>query len=320
MRWNASSRKALDLMQRRGLLLALSALGVACGPKPLSAPPSAPAVVSAADLIPADLDVVVRFDLGRVKAALGATVLAALSREVLSAAGGSEHSDALVLESLLSADMVFLGYRPSPILAPLDRVLALQGSFEQLARPPLGFANAVDLGGDVRYFDRRSSTSLARGAVARIYSASTRVRAFVSEAEIDAVERVLATGGAERQLSPPEEGTLSLAARPWLVTRFGGRGALRDLLDSARALHAVADLESDGVRLELALELAKPEQAEALAAAARPVLQRLGGALAARGELKAEGTRLVLEARLERAQLLPLLGCLRGGSGSDCAW
>ena len=306
-------------MQRRALL-ALSALGLACGPRPLPAPPSAPSVVSAADLIPADLDVVVRFDLGRVKSALGATVLTALSREVLSAAGGAEHTDALVLESLLAADVVFLGYRPSAILAPLDRVLALQGSFEQLARPPLGFAGAVDLGRDVRYFERTSATSLSRGAVARIYTASTRVRAFVSEAEIDAVERVLSTGGAERRLSPPEEGTLSLSARPWLVARFGGRGALRDLLESARALHAVAELESDGVRLELSLELAKAEQAEALAAAAEPVLQRLGGALAAQGELKAEGARVVLKARLDRAQLLPLLGCLRGGSGSDCSW
>jgi hypothetical protein len=307
-------------MQRRALLLALSALGVACGPKPLAAPPSAPSVVSASDLIPADLDVVVRFDLGRVKAALGSAVLTALSREVLSATDGAEHTDALLLESLLGADVVFLGYRPSPILAPLDRVLALQGSFEQLARPPLGFASAVDLGGDVRYFERSSSTTLSRGAVARIYTASTRVRAFVSEAEIDAVERVLATGGVERRLSTPEEGTLSLAARPWLVARFGGRGALRDLLDSAKALQAVAELESDGVRFELALTLATPEQAEALAAAAKQALQRLGGSLAAQGELRVAGERVVLKARLDRSQLLPLFGCLRGGSGSDCAW
>lgn len=307
-------------MQRRALLLALSALGASCGPKPLPSPPQAPAVMSASDLIPADLDVVVRFDLGRVKAALGATVLTALAREVLSAAGGAEHSDQLVLESLLGADVVLLGYRPSPMLAPLDRVLALQGSFEQLARAPLGFAGAVDLGGDVRYFDRKSSGALARGAVARIYTASSRVRAFVSEAELDAVERVLETGGAERRLAPPEEGTLSFAARPGLISRFGGRGALGELLDAAKALHGVADLESDGVRLKLELTLAKAEQAEALAGAGRQALQRLGGSLAAAAELGAVGERVVLSARLERSQLLPLFGCLRGGSGPDCAW
>jgi hypothetical protein len=299
-------------MQRRALLLALAALGGACGPKPLAAPPSAPAVVSASDLIPADLDVVVRFDLGRVKAALGATVLTALSREVLSAAGSAEHTDSLVLESLLGADVVFLGYRPSPILAPLDRVLALQGSFEQLARPPLGFASAVDLGGDVRYFERAASTTLARGAVARIYTASTRVRAFVSEAEIDAVERVLATGGAERRLSPPEEGTISVAARPRLFARFGG-SSLRDHLEVARSLSAVVELESDGVNVKLELDLKDAVDAEQLAQAGRHVLERIGGELAAHAELRAEAARLVLTARLDRNQLAPLLSLLRGG-------
>lgn len=306
-------------MQRRALLAIASAL-LACGPKPLAAPPSAPAVTTASDLLPADLDVVARFDLGQVKAALGATALSALSREVLAATSAAEHTDQLLLDSLLAADVVYLAYRPSPLLAPLDRVLALQGRFEQLSRPPLGFSGAVDLGGDVRYFERSSAAQLARGAVARIYTASTRVRAFVSEAEIDSVERVLATGASERRLSPPEQGTLSLAARPWLLARFAGGGALRELLDSAQALHAVAELESDGVRFKLELELEKPEQADALVGAARQALQRLGGALAAAAELRAEGDRVVLSARLERAQLLPLLGCLRSGSGSGCAW
>jgi hypothetical protein len=307
-------------MRRRALLAIAGALALGCGPKPLAAPPSAPAVTTASDLLPADLDVVARFDLGRVKAALGATVLTALSREVLAATGGAEHSDQLLLDSLVAADIVYLAYRPSPLLAPLDRVLALQGSFEQLSRPPLGFSGAVDLGADVRYFERTSTTQLTRGSVARIYTASTRVRAFVSEAEIDAVERVLATGGSERRLSPPEEGTLSLAARPWLLARFGGRGALGELLEAAQALHAVAELESDGVRLKLELELQKPEQADALAVAARQALQRLGGTLAEASELRAEGDRVVLSARLSRGQLLPLFSCLRGGSGSGCAW
>jgi hypothetical protein len=307
-------------MRRRALLAVAIAGAFGCGPKPLAAPPEAPVVTSASDVLPADLDVVVRFDLGRVKAALGGAVLSALSREVLAATGAAEPTDALVLESLLAADVVYLAYRPGPLLSPLDRVLALQGSFEQLLRPPAGFSGAVDLGGDVRYFERSSMTALTRGSVARIYTASTRVRAFVSEAEIDAVERVLATGGAERRMSPPEEGTLSLAARPWLVARFGGSGALRELLNAAQALHAVADLESDGVRFQLELELEKPEQAEALASAAKQALERLGGTLAEAARLRAVGDRVVLSARLERAQLLPLLGCLRSGSGSGCAW
>jgi hypothetical protein len=96
-------------MQRRALLGLAATSMLGCGPRPIGAPPSAPALVSASDVIPPDLDVVVRFDLGRVKSALGASVLSGLSREVLSAAGGAEHTDELVLESLVDAEIVYLG-------------------------------------------------------------------------------------------------------------------------------------------------------------------------------------------------------------------
>jgi hypothetical protein len=306
-------------MQRRALLAFGAASLVGCGPKKVAPPPSAPAVLSAGDLLPADLDVVVRLDLGKVKAALGAAALAVLAREGLSRAGAGEHADELVLESLLAADLVYLAYRPGPLLEPLDRVLALQGSFEAIARPPLGFAAPVDLGADVRYFERRSTSSLGRGGVARMYTASTRVRAFVSEAEIDAVERALETGGAERRLQAPEEGTLSLAARPRLLTRFGGSG-LREQLEAARTLRAIAELESDGVKLKLEIEMKDAPDAERLAGAGRAVLQRVGGEWAERAEIRADGSRLVLTAQLQRSQLAPLVGCLGQGSGSECAW
>jgi hypothetical protein len=205
------------------------------------------------------------------------------------------------------------------LLEPLDRVLALQGRFDALTRPPLGFAAPVDLGGDVRYFERRSTSTLGRGGVARLYTATTRVRAFVSEAEIDAVERVLETGGAERRLQAAEEGTLSLAARPRLLTRFSGSG-LREQLEAARSLRLIAELESDGVRLKLELEMKDAADAQELARAGKQVLQRVGGAWASRAEISAEAGRLVLTAQLERSQLAPLVGCLGSGSGAECAW
>src|SRR6185503_2887268 len=139
-------------MQRRALLLGLSALG-ACGPKALPAPPPAPSVTSASELIPADMDVVARMDWGRVKGALGSLALSALSREVLANSRAGRDTDELVVASLLVADQVYLGYRPSPLLMPLDRVLAVQGHFEPLTRAPAGFSAAVDLGGDFRYWD-----------------------------------------------------------------------------------------------------------------------------------------------------------------------
>jgi hypothetical protein len=306
-------------MRRRALLLGLSA--VACGPKAAPALPAAPIITSAVELIPPDLDVVVRLDLARVKAALGATALAALSREVLAHDSGGPEPDELVVASLLAAEQVYLGYRPGPLWAPLDRVLALQGHFEPLARPLTGFSGAIDVGRDLRYWDRRSAPS-SRGGVARVYAWGDRVRAFVSEAELDAVERTLTGLGSERRLAPPEEGTLSLAARPSLLGRLAGHGTLRELLDDAKALRAVADLESDGVRLKLELLLSGAEQARQLASAGQLVLARAIGDASLDVTLGVESDRVMLTARLTRAQLAPLLACVGGGAASApaCPW
>lgn len=307
-------------MKRRALLCGLVALLAGCGPKPLPPPPAAPHVTAAAELIPPDLDVVVRLDLGRVKAALGAAALSALAGEVLARGGTEQGPDELVVSSLLEADVVYLGYRPSPLWTPLDRVLALQGGFSQLMHPPDGFSGATDLGADVRYWDAKAPP--ARGGVARIYAVNQRLRAFVSEAEIDAVERALAAGQGPRRLEAPEEGTLSLAARPALLGRLAGQGSLRELLVEAKALHAVADLESDGVRLKAELVMDSADQAELLASAGKLVLGRLPGEAGGKAVLRVDGDRLVLSASFTRSELAPVLLCLRGSStgGPGCPW
>ena len=315
-------------MHRRALLVSLAALGVGCGPKSVAPPPAAPHVTLAGELIPSDLDVALRLDLGRVKAALGASALSALAGQVLArgkadqtaSGGAAATADALVVSALLEADLVYLGYRPSALGAPLDRVLALQGHFTQLMHPPSGFTAATDLGGDVRYWDAKSPPM--RGGVARIYALGERTRAFVSEAEIDAVERSLAGFGTGKRLEPPEEGTLSLAARPWLLERLVGQGSLRELLGGAKSLHAVADLESDGVRLKAELLLEGPDQAAQLASAGKLVLERAVGNSGVHAELVADAERVVLSAQLSRAALMPALACLRGQSPGEagCPW
>jgi hypothetical protein len=311
----------LSALRRRALGLGVAALLLGCGPKPRPALPEAPAVRAASDLMPPDLDVVVRLDFGRVRQALGAIALTALSREVLSRGNAGQEPDVLLVASLLDAETVFLGYRPGAWLEPLDRVLALQGHFTQLATPPAGFTGATDLGADFRYWDRKPSQEpLSRGAVARVYAQGERLRAFVSEAELDAVERTLTGQGAERRLAPPEEGTLSVAARPWLLHRLL-TGGLRELLIGAKQLTGVVDLESDGVSLKLELLLASASDAERLAAAGKEVLARLAEpAIASATELRADAERVVLVAKLSRAQLAPLVSCLQPSSHAKCPW
>src|SRR6478736_383064 len=127
---------------RRRALLGLSALLLeACGPKVTPrTPPPAPRLSNAVDLIPPDLDVVVRLDLEGIKAALGALALSALAGDVLARGAPKQAGDDILLSSLLQARRVYLGYRPSSAGLPLDRVLALDGSFTQLMREPEGFS------------------------------------------------------------------------------------------------------------------------------------------------------------------------------------
>lgn len=309
-------------MRRRQLLLSTLALA-ACGPKERPALPATPRVTSAAELIPPDLDVVVRLDLGRMKATLGAMTLELVSRDLLTRGAGDERTepDALLLASLLEADVVYLGYRPSPLLLPLDRVLSLQGRFAPLTKTPAGFSGLVDLGADVRYWDRQPGKTSDRASPARLYVLGDRVRAFVSEAEIDAVERSLDGLAGPRRLEPPEEGTLSLAARPRLLGKLAG-GTLRELLEDSRSLELVADLQSDQARLRLSLLTASPEHASRLAGAAEDVLARSWGGWGKRVQVRPVAERLSLSLELRRAELVPLLTCLRGASGSApaCPW
>jgi hypothetical protein len=304
-------------MHRRELLLGLLTASVGCGPRRLPPPPDAQRVVSAAELMPSDLDVVARLDLAKMKAALGGVTLELLSRQALSSDREGQEPDQLMQQALLEADVAYLGYRPSPLLLPLDRVLALQGRFTPIIKAPPGFGPGVDLGADLRYWDRlRGGT---RTATARLYAVGSRVLAFVSEAELDAVERALAGSASSRSLAAPEAGALSFAARPHLLAKLAS-GGLRELLADSQSLEVTLDLDSDVASLRAALVTAGEPDAKKLASAGQLVLTRAVGELATKAEVQAEGDRVTLTLRLGRAELQPLVGCLGGASASQCPW
>lgn len=262
-----------------------------------------------------------RLDIARVKGALGDLALTAIADQALARDSAGQEPNELLITSLLAAEVVYLAYRPSSSWTPLDRVLALQGRFEQLVRPPNAFSGATDLGRDARYWDAKAPAS--RGGVARMYSFGERVRAFVSEAELDSVERTLEGLGSSRRLQPPEEGMLSVAARPRLLGRLAGNGTLRELVEDAKSLTAMVELESDGARLKLELLLSGAPQAEQLASAGKLALSRALGDLVLDVTVRAESERVVLSARLTRAQLAPVFACFWGEaatSASKCPW
>ncbi len=238
-----------------GLALAPAALGCAASRPP---PPRAPTLALPSDALPPDLDLVVRVDLARVRAALGAEGLA-LVRRGASTALVTDASGAILEGALERADTALLALRPELIPGETDNVLVLEGHFADLglerALRAGGFSAPVDLGGDVRRFEHPGK--LGRSAAARVYAFGDERLVFVSIAEIDSVEAVVERGLTPNQLKPKASGVFGFALRlrglrarldrtfPLLAVAFGD------------AIHLEGSVESTdtGLALEMSLEL-----------------------------------------------------------------
>lgn len=255
-------------------VLASSLLFGGCAGRSPPAPPPAPGLADAKDALPADLDLVIRIDLGRVRRSLGPELVAELRRAQLSSA-----NDALVTQALEHADVLLVAVRPRDA-TELDHVIVLEGLFESFdpttvkADPP--WEKPVDLGGAVRRWDRVSPPS--RGAPARVYLALPRFLVFASTAEIDSTERALEQGERGAALAPPTRGVISFAARvPPLAEAISERTPmLASWIRSATKLEGSAELEAEGLAIELALEVDSPETAEHLKDALRALLDLVG--------------------------------------------
>lgn len=309
-------------MTRRGGLARLAALSGAlfllrCAASSLPpTAPSAPSVVRPAEVIPADLDVVVRVDLGRMRAALGPIAADSLRRRAARAGAGDDAGRALVLDALDDSDTLWLGLRPGASTEIADHVLVLRGRFERFdARqyalaPP--FSAAFDLGGGYRLYEREVAT---RSAPARVYVRESDLLVLVSTAEIDSVERRLEQGIYEENLEPKEEGLVSLAARPApLAARVAERSpAAARLLGKIRRVDATLDAVAERLELELTLQMvegASPERtAEAIRLLAAEVARQQGWPDAAAEALRVDtfGSAVLVRVSLPLAALAPAL-------------
>ncbi len=156
----------------RGLALAGALLACGCHSARIGPPPDAPSVTRPLDAMPADLDLVVRLDLRRIRETLGAPAIAALSEQaVLGLHGADSATDALLLSALKGTDTLWLGLRPTLRLETADSVFVMSGHFPGFdphragSTPPFGAPS--DLGRTLRRFDRARPP--ARSAPARIY-------------------------------------------------------------------------------------------------------------------------------------------------------
>lgn len=302
-------------------------LGVACRSEQIGPPPSAPALVRASDAIPADLDLVLRLDLRKIRETLGGPAMTALSQQAVQGMRGADHgTDALMLRAFEQTDTLWVGMRPGGTLQAADSVFVMAGHFRDFdphrAESTPRFGPPIDLGGDLRRYDRPRPAS--RSAPARIYVHGDDLVVSLSEAEIDSVERSLEEQRGLPPLVPAEKGVLSAVARPQVLPLgiLAGLGNLRRLVQSADRLELNADVTGSGVDATLALRFEDPPAAEQVAKALTRMRDALGAdsgrlaKFAARTRVGSAGSYTSLQLSLGRDELSELVNC----RGSACAW
>lgn len=200
--------------------------------------------VEPVDLMPADLDLVVRVDVARMRAGLGPAAADELAARAL-----ADMPDEALRGAVERADVVWIGLRLAD-LEEGDRVVVLEGPMAELAPDPARWQPAEAAPGGVTILDRRGAT--ARGDTARLIVLGDRAVALVSPVEVSSVARVLRDGPDERRGDPPAEGLVSLDLRarqlpPRLARRFPSLGAL---IAGVERVRAVTSLSEEGVRVE----------------------------------------------------------------------
>lgn len=217
-----------------------------------AASPIGPRVVrriEPADLLPADLDLVVRVDVARMRDGLGEAASDELARRAL-----DEVPDEALESALQRADVVWLGLRLAD-LEEGDRVVVLEGRMAGLTPDPGRWEPARAAQDGVAVFDRRGGAAGSRADTARIIALGDRAVALVSAVEVSSVARVLRDGPDAHRGDPAAEGLVSLDLRarrlpPYLARRFPSIGAL---VAGVAHVRAVASLHDEGVRLDVEL-------------------------------------------------------------------
>lgn len=256
-------------LPRRGVLgaaaAALGALGgLGCSKEALGPPPNAPKLDRPGDALPPDLDAVVRLDLGRIRSALGPAGVAAITRlaDKPVEPGREPPAEAVVASALEHADVVLVGLRTEVASAGPDAVMVLEGHFPGASPAPRSWGSPVDLGGDVRRWDRPAPG--ARSSPARLYAFGNQRLVVASELEMDAVEAVLERGLTPNTLAAPERGLFAFAARLRRVRdRLVAKAPLfAEALRGAKRVEGSVEPSAEGLTLDVALELESAPGAE----------------------------------------------------------
>jgi hypothetical protein len=244
-------------------LLATALLLVACGPTvpaggvPRVKPPSA---LTPVDFIPADLDLVVRVDLARVRESLGREA----ADDVLSGALDRSGVKGGARKTLAEAEVVWLGLRVAD-LDEGDHVMVAQHKHKRgkdLAPDALAWRRQKTALAGVRRFLARNPAD--RAGAARIFTVEPHAAVFVSPVEEYSVERVLERGADPQRGQPEARGLMSLDLRePHLGPRNARRyRSLAHLLEGIVRVRAVLDIHGGELALAGEMRCESPRAAQ----------------------------------------------------------
>ncbi len=290
--------------RRTWLALFLGGLASACAGQNGSARPPAPVTLPPGRQIPVDLDVVIRLDVERLRGKLNSAAAEALARLLISPA---ESPGQVVMEALTHTKRLWIGVRPDLRPQRWDNVLILEGDFADVSTEALveTFGPSLDLGGGYRRYDRLGAGT--RVSPARLYTLHEERFIFASEAEIDALERVIEQGRAEREETPPARGLSSVTARLTRLPELSEAKAPLRALQRAESFDGSLDL-LDG-KMKVSSSVLFVEESDALLA--QRALNLLASVALPRDiEMSAEasGPRLAVEASLPVRYLLSAIG------------
>src|SRR5690606_2764753 len=163
-----------------------------------------------------------------------------------------------------STHTLWLGLRPDADPRRWDNVVILEGEFSGIPTSRLveAFGPPRDLGGGFRAYD--APLPRARTEPARLYTYLEERWILASEAEVDALERVIERHRAERTLEPPERGLISVAAKlDRLATSLESRSQrASELAAQAVSLTGAVATKNEGFEVELRVDFLEPEDAQ----------------------------------------------------------
>jgi hypothetical protein len=208
-----------------------------------SRPPQIARRMDPAELFPADLDLVVRVDMARIRSQLGPGAIERLPDSALPDAAKD-----LVTPAIRRSNVVWFGLRLGDIEAG-DRVVVVEGLMGDL-EPDARFQRIESTNDDLAIFDRIGP--LKRPDTAQIIALGKRAMAFVSAVEKPSVARVLREGPDPEHREPEASGLLSFDLRagrlpPFLERRFPSIGSILAGLRQARGTAVLVD---QGLQLE----------------------------------------------------------------------